>query len=220
MAEGLSVVSLSHNTDPEGRFQQIWLIVQAGEAYWVLRMEQVRQAGDGSLDRVMTDASTIYSGAPTTTVSAPHLAGRVVDIVADGRPVLGVQLDNSGAATLDFAASSIICGLPFPAYFTTFDQEAGSSNGTAQNKLRRISRIDLLLESADGIEVSCQGVTRKLELGTTTSPTDTAFPLFSGAKAIEMQGNHDRTGPITVRRYLPKPATVLALIAYQQVSER
>lgn len=220
MADGLSVTSISANTDPDGRFLQVWLIVAVGDEHWVLRMEQVRQAGDASLDRVMTDASVVYRGAPTSAVSAPHLAGRTVDIVADGRPVLGVTLNGSGAATLPFSAQTIITGLPFPAYFTTFDQEAGSANGTAQNKRRRVSRVDLLLENSDGIEVTCQGVTRKIELGTTTSPTDTAFALSSETIPLEMQGNHDRAGPITVRRYLPKPATALALIAYQQVSER
>lgn len=219
MAAGLDVTSISANTDPDGRFQQLWMIVDVGSAHWVMRMEQVRQAGDASTARVMTDASVIYTGAPTTTLSAPHLAELAVDVVADGIVIQGVQLNGSGGATLPFAASSIVYGLPFEAYFTTFDQEAGSSNGTAQNKLRRISRIDLLLENADGLEVICQGVTRKLELGTTTSPTDTGFALFSGAKSFEVQGNHARTGPITVRRYLPRPATVLGLIAYQQVGD-
>lgn len=218
MASGLSVTSISTNTDPEGRFQQLWMIVAAGDEHWVLRMQQVRQAGDASTNRVMTDASIVYQGAATDALSAPHLAGRTVDVVADGRVLLGVALDESGEATLPFAASSIVAGLPFEAYFTTFDHEGGSDNGTAQNKLRRINRIDLLLENADGLEVTCQGVTRKLELGTTSSPTDTGFALFSGAKGFEMQGNHQRTGAITVRRYLPRPATVLAAIGHQQVS--
>jgi hypothetical protein len=219
LASGLSVSSISANTDPDGRFQQLWLIAAAGEEHWVMRMEQIRQAGDASADRVMTDASVIYQGEATDQIAAPHLAGRTVDIVADGRVLQGVVLDEGGEASLPFAASSIIAGLPFDAYFTTFDHEGGSGNGTAQNKLRRISRIDLLLEQSDGLEITCQGVTRKLELGTTTSPTNTGFPLFSGAKGFEIQGNHARTGPITVRRYLPRPATVLALIAYQQVGE-
>lgn len=216
---GLAVTSLSVNTDPAGRYHQVWLIVAAGEERWVLRMEQVRQAGDASLDRVMTDASWRYEGVPSDTIDAPHLAGRVVDVVADGRVVRGVELDEDGVAPLGFAAQSIIAGLPYPAHFTTWDHEGGTGNGTAQNKLRRVNRVDLLLEHSDGLEVSCQGVTRKLELGTTKSPTDTGFPLFSGAKAMELQGAHARTGPITVSRYLPRPATVLALIAYQQVGE-
>lgn len=220
MAEGLSVTSISANTDPDGRFQQVWLIVAVGEAHWVLRMEQVRQAGDNSMARVMSDASVHYQGAPTSAVSAPHLAGRVVEVVADGRVIPSLQLDDDGAAVLPFAASSIICGLPFEAFFETFDQEGGSGNGTAQNKLRRISRIDLMLENADGLEVTCQGVNRKIELGTTSSPTDTGFALSSKTEIMEVQGSHQRTGPITVRRYLPRPSTVLAMIAYSQVSER
>lgn len=219
MAQGLSVTSIATITDPDGRFQQVWLIVAVGSGYWVLRMEQVRQAGDASADRVMTDASVVYQGAATSALSAPHLAGRIVDVVADGRVVQNVQLDGNGAATLPFAASNIVFGLPFDAFLTTLDQEAGSGNGTAQNKLRRINRVDILLENADGIEVSCQGVTRKMELRKTNSPTNTGFPLSSEAGTLEIQGNHLRTGPVTVRRYLPRPSTVLGVIVHQQVGE-
>lgn len=219
MAEGLAVTSLSANTDPDGRFQQLWMIVAAGDAHWVMRMEQIRQAGDASTDRVMTDASVVYQGSPTGSLNAPHLAGRTVDVVADGRVVQGVALNGDGEGALPFAASSIIYGLPFDAYFTTFDHEGGSGNGTAQNKLRRVARVDLRLEHSDGLEITCQGNTRKLELGKTTSPTNTGFALFSGDKTFELQGSHSRAGPITIRRYLPRPSTVVALIAYQQVSE-
>lgn len=220
MAEGLSVTSLSQNTDPDGRFHQVWLIVASGDEHWVMRMEQVRQAGDANLDRVMSDACTVYEGADTNVVSAPHLANRTVEVVADGRVEQNVALDANGAATLPFTARKIICGLPFDAYFETLDHEGGSSNGTAQNKLKRIHQVDLLVQNADGLEVTCQDQTRKLELGKTTSPTDVAFPLMSGGLRFELQGNHQRVGSVRVRRYLPKPATVLGLVAYQQVSAR
>ncbi len=219
MADGLSVISLSTNTDPDGRFDQVWMIVAVDDAHWVLRMEQVRQAGDASTDRVMVDAASVYRGPPTSAISAPHLAGKTVDVVADGRVRQGVELDGSGAATLEFEASSIVAGLPFEAYMITHDAEAGSGNGTSQNKLRRVLRVDLRLLNSDGLEVSCQGVTRKMEQMQTNSPTDTALPLFTGDKMFELDGNHRRTGPITIRRYLPRPATVLALMAYQQVGE-
>lgn len=220
LAQGLSVTSLSKNTDPQGRFDQVWMIVASGDAHWVMRMEQVRQAGDTSLNRVMSDASVVYEGAPTANVSAPHLANQTVEIVADGRVVQNVELDSAGAATLDFTASTIITGLSFEAWFETFDYEGGTSNGTAQNKLRRVNRIDALLENSDGLQVTCQGNSRKIELGTTTNPTDSAFPLSSEPVIVELQGSHDRVGGVRIDRYLPKPSTVLGLVAYQQVGER
>lgn len=220
LAEGLSAVSIGTNTDPDGRFDQVWLIAETAGEHWVLRMEQVRQAGDASLDRVMSDACTIYEGAATATISAPHLAGRAVEVVADGRVVPELELDADGEGTLEFSATKIITGLAFEAYMTTFDNEGGSNNGTAQNKLRRINRVDLRLLHSDGLEVSCQGVTRKLELLKTSSKPDTAFELYSGDREFDLDGVHDRSGLITIRRYLPRPSQVQALMAHQVVGER
>lgn len=219
LAEGLFVKSISVNTDPDGRYGQVWMSVQSGDEHWIMRMAQMRQAGEADANRVMVDAASIYEGEATDAISAPHLAGRTVDVVADGRVRQGVVLDEAGEATLEFTAGTIVTGLPFEAFMTTHDAEAGSGNGTSQNKLRRINRIDLRLLNSDGLEVSCQGVTLKLELVKTDSPTDTALPLFTGDKTFEMQGSHARTGPITIRRYLPRPSTVLALMAHQQVGE-
>ena len=45
------------------------------------------------------------------------------------------------------------------------------------------------------------------------TPMDTAIALFSGDKEIELNGNFDTDGQITIRQSQPLPMTILAVFA-------
>lgn len=67
---------------------------------------------------------TAISGAwslsvPVTTLSAPHLAGMRVNVLADGRPITGITVAADGTITLPFAASNVKAGLPFSVQLQT-----------------------------------------------------------------------------------------------------
>ena len=66
------------------------------------------------------------------------------------------------------------------------------------------------------VEVEVHGIATKHELLTTSSVFDTAYPLVSGDIIIESSGDWDRDERITIRRYLPKPSTILAVYPYLQ----
>lgn len=215
-ADGLSLKSHASISDPDGRFDQMWFLVQTGAQWWVLLMAPFRTSIDKALDKVMSDASVVIEGAASTAISAPHLAGKTVEVIADGRAHPNVVLDGSGNGTLQFAAAKKIVGLPFKAEIELLSIEAGSDNGTAQNKLTRVHRLDISLLNSDGVEVEVQGEVRQLELQQGNSPLDTAFPLFTGYKTIPIGGNWQREERIKIRRYLPKPATVRATILHLQ----
>ncbi len=215
-ANGLALKSHCAITDPDGRFAQMWFSVQVGNAWWVLRLAPFRASDDAGLDKVMSDASVVLTGAASTAISAPHLAGRTVEIVADGKPHRAVTLDGSGNGVLEYAAASKIVGLPFEAEMVLQSVEAGSDNGTAQNKLTRVHRLDVRMNNSDGVEVEVHGISHKHELLTTSSPFDTAFPLVSGDIEVELTGDWDRDEMIKIRRYLPKPSTIVAVYPHLQ----
>lgn len=211
---GMVLNSHASISDPDGRRDQIWFQVEYEGAYFVMLMAPIRTSIDSGLDKIMSDASVVIEGAASNMISAPHLAGKEVEIVADGRVHRRLTLDGAGAATLDYAAAKKIVGLPFEAELHLLSIEGGSDNGTAQNKLGRVSRIDISLLNSDGIEIEAHGISTKVELQTGSSPLDTAFALFTGFKQIECIGNSDRVENIKIRRYLPRPATVRAVIPY------
>jgi hypothetical protein len=215
-AAGLTLKSHTSITDPDGRFAQMWFSVQVGDEHWVLRLAPFRASDDDGLDKIMSDAAVVLTGAASASISVPHLAGKTVEIVADGKPHLAVTLDESGDGALEYEAETKIVGLPFPAEMVLQSVEAGSDNGVAQNKITRVHRLDVRVLHSDGVEVEVHGIATKHELLTTGSTFDTAYPLVSGDIIIEADGDWDRDELIKIRRYLPKPSTILAVYPYMQ----
>lgn len=222
LADGLSARSICCITDPDGRYQQLWIAAQGDARFdnqWMLlRMAPIRRAGDAARNHVMVDAAVQYQGAATTAITAPHLAGLSVDVVADGKVHPAVMLDEDGAGVLDYAASDIIVGLPFEAEIETLPIEGGSENGTAQGKKRRVIRVDVGLILSDGVEVTAGDVTERTELLYGNSLTDSAMPLATGYVRAENIGNHETSPTVKIRRYLPMPSTIGAIVPYMTVS--
>lgn len=222
LADGLSARHISCITDPDGRFAQVWIAAQGdarfGNRWMMLRMAPIRRPGDRARNHVFLDAASHYQGERTAMVSVPHLAGLEVEIVADGKVHAPLTLDLNGNATLDYEAADIIVGLPYAAEMETLPIEGGSESGPAQGKKRRPYRVDIGVVLSDGVEVEAAGVTERAELVYGDSPTDSALPLFSGYLTIENIGNHEKSPTVKVRRYLPLPCTITAVVPYMTVA--
>ena len=91
-------------------------------------------------------------GISTDTISGlDHLDGRTVQIIGDG-----VEQENKtvvdGSIDVD-DAFIIIAGLPYTSYITTMPMEAGSQNGTAVGKRKRISEMAIRVWNSLGVKV-------------------------------------------------------------------
>lgn len=214
-ATPLRVSSISINTDPEGEFEQLWMVAddaESGEA-WILRMAPIRDSGDTS-EQVMLDAAVRRTGEASATVSAPHLAGRVVDICADGRPLIGVQLNAAGAAVLPFEAEDVIVGLPFEAQIVMPAPSTGSNNGPSFGKEKRPHRVDLHLINSDELEIGVGGATERINLLKQDRAFDQKLPLFSGRQQLEPPADYDRDMELSIRRVYPRPATLAIVMPF------
>jgi hypothetical protein len=218
---GMKATSVTCIPDPDGRFDQLWITAtnSAGTAGRMLRMARVRDSIDVSRSRIMVDAAWIYSGSATTAINAPHLANATVDVVADGLPIPRVTLNGSGQATLVVAASQIIAGHPFPAELELLPLEAGGDNGPALMKQGRINKIGLLLHHSDGLEVTVQGQTAPVEFAAFEQAPGTLPPLYDGVWWVDAIGSNDRARQVIIRRILPTPVTVKAVMAEQDISQ-
>ena len=205
-------------TDPDGELPQLWIGAQSGEDHWLLLMAPVRSTGDAR-EQCMTDAAVRYSGEATTAFSAPHLAGRMIDICADGRPIMAVTLDEGGGFTLPFAASDIIGGLRFEAEIEFLPPTGGSANGPSFGKARHVNRVDLALINSDVLQLECQGATETINLLERSNALDSARPLFSGRQRLEPRGDVDADMTMIVRRLYPRPSTLSLAMPYFEVGE-
>lgn len=221
LGAGMLVESICRITDPEGKRDQIWIAANLDGTRLVLLMSKVWELGDDQQDAVLVDAGLSYDGAPATLFSGlDHLNGKTVDILADGKPH-PQRVVSGGAVTLDYAASKVHIGLPFAAVLTTLPIEAGQSEGTAQGKLKRIIGLLLRLLEAQGLRVYVQTDPDPIAIETRVpdDPMDEAVPLFTGDYPLTGIGTYERLGQITIERFQPTPATLLAIMPILEVGE-
>jgi hypothetical protein len=211
LAPGLLARDCASITDPTGELNQLWVAAEFGGAWHVLRMGQFRQEDD-PIDPPMVDMAFQYEGAPDDSFSAPLLANQAVQVQADGALYRAVQVDGAGNFTLNQPAARVDVGIAFDAYFTTLPGTAGSDNGSALGKMRRITQLLINVLNSRGLAVEVQGnPARDIEQLYTDSTTDQGFAPFTGFVLLEDCGEHDRLGQITVRRVAPAAATVRAV---------
>ncbi|WP_414902463.1 hypothetical protein ACMT1E_04335 [Sphingomonas flavalba] len=218
---GMAARSLCRITEPSGQRDQIWIAAELGADTLILRMAPIWQQGDDPLGAMLVDAGLSYSGAPVAAgVGAAHLAGQVVQVLADGKPHPDITIGPAGGWAISYPAARVTLGLAFPARLKPMPLEAGASEGTAQGKIKRIAALTLRVLEAQGLRVQVQdGELFPIETRIPADPMDAAVPLFTGDLPIETIGDFDREGGIVIERFQPVPATVTALIAAVEVGE-
>lgn len=219
---GMQAKSLTCISDPEGVRSQLWLSIETKEGdHWILRQEKIWETGDDQKDAFFVDAGLSHDGEPVTGGSVPHLAGKTVQVLADGKPHPDIIVAADGAWTIGYAASKVQLGFGFDARLKTLRPEAGGEDGTAQGKMKRISRATLRLIETLGIRVAVQdGQMEPVETRLPADAMDQAVPLYTGDIPRDLVGSYDRDGQITIERFQPTPATLAAIMYEMGTGQR
>lgn len=94
-----------------------------------------------------------YWGLGVTTISGlDHLTNNDIQIVVDGYES-DIQRLSTGSITFDSPVFRVVAGLPYQSYITTMPMEAGSQNGTAVGKRKRISEMAIRVWNSIGVRV-------------------------------------------------------------------
>lgn len=170
-------------------------------------------------DGVFVDCATTYDSTPTTTLSGLwHLRSEDVVALADGNVVTGLTVSSTGRLTLPYAASTVHVGKVISAALETEDLEAGAQTGTAQSRMKRISKLFIrVLNSLGGRQGTSEDEddTLKTDLlyRSAATPTDVSPPLFSGFLEVEAKAGHDRSAYIRLEHDEPLPFHVTGIVA-------
>lgn len=210
LADGVAARDLVAITDPDGVFDQIWMAAEFGGAWHVLRMTQWREDSETGDNRVMADMAVVYDGEGATTISAPHLAGMNVEVVANRLNYYQLQADDAGLITLPEAAETIIAGLPYPAFMESLCFEAGGDNGPAQSKMARIVNPWLEVADARALAFGAPTMMKDAEQLADGSIMDEGWGAQDGFLRADSSTDHTRTPRLRVERRGPFPATILA----------
>jgi hypothetical protein len=199
----------------------LYAVIKRGDKRFIEYMASPRW--EAVEDAVYLDSALVYDGDPRTSFRAPHLAGRTIDVLADGAAYQGIVLDSTGAFALTQPASKVVAGLPYESWIRTLPLGAAETKGepvnigsvTARFLKTRGAEIGIgkdlppgQLEPAssdDEIAQIDEVKTRELE------PMGEPTRLFSGELQVEVGNGDWRAADIVVRQRYPLPMTVLGL---------
>ena len=147
-----------------------------------------------------------------------HLEGETVNILIDGiaRDSLVVA---SGAITITTPTNGggeIHAGLEYTSTIKTMRIEAGSQQGTAQSKLKRIAEVFVRVYRSIKMNVGNSDSQDVVSF----DATDDWIPEFTGDKRIHIPSSWDRDGYIVITQSDPLPLIVTAIIVYLTTSDR
>lgn len=151
----------------------------------------------------------------TTAISGlSHLEGEVVDILGNGA-VQPSKTVASGAITLNTAASIVHVGKGYSSILETQRIEAGSQDGTAQGKIKRIHEVILRLRKSLGLEVGwADGHIDVIPFRDSSDEMGSAPDLFTGDKRVDFSEGYNRDGTIYIRQQQPIPLSVQGIFAH------
>ena len=198
---------------------ELWVIVQRFVDGSVVR--HIECFSDFDFDETapedfkFLDSHLSYSGVAVSSVSGlDHLEGETVSILADGA-THSTKVVSSGAVSLDRPSRKVVVGLPYNSVLQTMRIEAGAgqTEGTAQGKIKRISKVILRLFETVGAKVGpTLDSLETVPFRTTSSAMDLPVSTFlAGDKEVEFTDDYNTDGFIVVKQDQPLPLTVLAL---------
>ena len=206
---------------PDGTGDQVWMVVRrtinGGTVRYIEYMENPLATTGAQVDAFYVDSGLTYSGAAATTISGlTHLVGATVDVLANGAPHPQCVVSNAGTITLQAAATKVQVGLPCPARAQTMRIEAGSADGTAQGKTKRMHKVTFRFLRTAGAKVGPNASNlQTLEFRTPADAMDAPPPLFTGDKLVAWPGGYETDNRLYITHDQPTPLTLVAI--YPQI---
>jgi len=167
----------------------------------------------GSRSAFFVDAGMSYSGAPVRELTGlAHLAGRTVQILADGAVLPEQTVAPDGSISLDRAASQVHAGLGYASVLRPMRLEFAGSRGSAQTRIKRITEVGVRLYRSLGGKAGPDLARLEPLLSRSSADAMDGPPaLFTGDKSVRFPQGWDTEGMLTLVQDQPLPMTVLLI---------
>lgn len=217
-----SLCVLPSQTTPQ---DVLWMTIRrttpAGTRRFIERTMPLWDFGNLITDAFFVDGGLVYNGAATTDIYGLAMyEGMTVVGLADGSPITPTVVVN-GHIALSTAASKIVIGLPYDSEAETSRIEAGSANGTAMGKWKRIHEMRARVWDTGGGQYATRtadgtvGDYIDFEYITPETVLDVPIPLREGdTLKLDMPQTYSTEGSILLRQKgeIPLPMNVVALM--------
>jgi hypothetical protein len=178
-------------------------------------------ANNGS-SYILADGYSVYGGGGlarklvSTITGFTWLKNETVQVLADGKVHPDVVVNSAGVLALTYAAAKVQVGLKYKSDAKTLRLDAGSGDGSAIGKIRRVSRAALQLYKVGEISVGMSfnkliPVADVEQFKADNSFADVAPPLFSGIARESLESSHDFDGQICIRQEAPLPGMIQSI---------
>lgn len=159
------------------------------------------------------DAGVSYAGAPVSELTGlSHLAGRRVQILADGAVQPEQTVAPDGSIRLERPAGEVHAGLGYVSALRPMRLEYAGNKGSAQTRTKRITEVGLRLYRTLGGKVGPDlSRLEPLLYRSSADPMDGPPALFTGDKSVRFPQGWSTEGVLTLVQDQPLPMTVLLL---------
>lgn len=213
-----SIACIPHPQTPSGYADQLWMCVRrevlGGGAYnhTIEIMDPLDIRAEVGA-RPFFDSYVSAGPGFGTITGLGHLVGREVGIFLDGEMVPPRVVAADGTVPADMQYKMAHVGLVAPATLTAMDIEAGSADGVAQSKIKRIARIAWRLLNTLGGKVGASlDRLEAIQYREYTHPQNESPPSFTGDKEMAWPGGYDRSHRPTFYTDEPFPVTIVGII--------
>lgn len=199
---------------------QVWLLVQRDSSLCIETLETFFDGSDLT-DAYYLDSALKYEGVAATHFSGlTHLAGKAVQIFADGGTIEGLTVGVDGTLDLPHPASSVLIGLPTAAKITVNQPEVSGQTGSSMLKSRKVTGVRLRVYRSMSFKYGFganlfTAVDRKV-----TDGTFSASPFYTDGTDIHVEtcsGWQDTT-PLTIAADTPTPLTIISILTAMDVA--
>ncbi len=218
------------SNDAEGR-DELWLVVRRsvpgenGQPLTRRFIETLDPAFSEDAQSVseafFLDSGLSYEGEPVSELTGlAHLAGRRVQVLADGAVLPERTVSTDGAISLPRPASVVHAGLGYSSVLKPMRLEFAGARGSSQTRTKRITEVTVRLHRSLGGKVGSEsGHLEPLLYRTSADPMDGPPALFTGDKAVRFPQGWGTDGVLTVVQDQPLPLTVLLVAPTLAINE-
>jgi hypothetical protein len=193
------------------------------EKRYIEKLAMLSESRGGTISKTV-DSHIVYSGAPTQSIAAPHLAGKFVRLWADGVPFsVEIPLDISGNGIIPVPVSNFVVGLAYEGKIKTAKLAEAAEHGTALTLKKRVSRVGLVMSDVawKGIRIG-RDFDRMTGLpatyrGRVLDPSE-MFQAYD-AFPIAVNGGWDNDSRLCIKVSSPYCATIDALVLHMETNE-
>ena len=167
---------------------------------------------DGAAFTTYTSGGKVRQAVASVT-GLDHLEGETVSSLGNGSVYANQAVSSGAISSISPEVSKVHIGLGSTATVKTLRPEAGSADGVAQGKTKRIFDTTIRFKQTLGAKVGPNTTDLdEINFRGGSDPMDSSPPLFSGDKTLTFRGGWETEGQIVIVQDQPLPSHITAIM--------